>query len=379
MRILFFVSSMHAGGAERVAATLASGWARRGDSVTLVPTYTKKGSCFYSLNPAVRLIWLADRMGWLGRTLLPSLSKWFAIRRLVRETNPDVIVSFLTNVNVVVLFATRGLGVPVIVCERTNPAFSSSAGTFLQRLRRFSYPWANAVVLQSQDSVDAFRQMVPRAKELLVVPNPLPPDLRDLAIAPSAPVAARRLVLGMGRLVPFKRFDALIQAFAALANDYPDWDLAIWGEGPQRDELMQQIQDTGLASRISLPGRTEQPWQEMAKADIFVLTSQVEGFPNVLLEAMALGRACVTVDCPSGPRELSQDGKYALLTPLGDQPALCRAMAQLMDDSTLRDVMGRHAAASVQERYGLPEILLRWDEVMAKARPFVPQEDKVVG
>jgi GalNAc-alpha-(1->4)-GalNAc-alpha-(1->3)-diNAcBac-PP-undecaprenol alpha-1,4-N-acetyl-D-galactosaminyltransferase len=377
MRILFFVSSMHAGGAERVAATLASGWARRGDSVTLAPTYTKKGSCFYSLNPAVRLVWVADRMGWLGRTLFPSLSKWFAIRRLVRESNPDVIISFLTNVNVVILFATRGLGVPVIVCERTNPAFSSSAGTFLQRLRRFSYPWADAVVLQSQDSVDAFKQMVPRVKTLLVVPNPLPPDLRDVDITPAVPAPARRLVLGMGRLVPSKRFDALIQAFAALATDYPDWDLVIWGDGPQRDELIQQIQETGLASRISLPGRTEQPWQEMAKADIFVLTSQVEGFPNVLLEAMALGRACVTVDCPSGPRELSQDGKYALLTPLDDQPALCRAMAQLMDDSTLRDVMGRHAAASVQERYGLPEIMLRWDDAMAKVQPPVPAAGEV--
>src|SRR3546814_11147590 len=94
-------------------------------------------------------------MGWLGRTLFPSISKWFAIRRLVRDTNPDVIISFLTNVNVVVLFATRGLGVPVVVCERTNPAFSSSAGTFLQRLRRLSYPWAASVVLQSQDSLAA--------------------------------------------------------------------------------------------------------------------------------------------------------------------------------------------------------------------------------
>jgi len=235
------------------------------------------------------------------------------------------------------------------------------------------------VVLQSQDSLAAFTQMVPGAKKLEVVPNPLPPDLRDLNLAPAASASDRRLVLAMGRLVPFKRFDALIQAFAALAGDYPDWDLAIWGDGPQRDELTQQIQETGLAGRISLPGRTEQPWQEMAKADIFVLTSEVEGFPNVLLEAMALGRACVTVDCPSGPRELSQDGKYALLTPLGDQPALCRAMAQLMDDSTLRDVMGRHAAASVQERYGLSEILLRWDEVIARAMPSAVEESKVAG
>ncbi|MGB3290083.1 MAG: glycosyltransferase, partial [Burkholderiaceae bacterium] len=227
--------------------------------------------------------------------------------------------------------------------------------------------------------LEAFRRMVPRAKKLEVVPNPLPPDLRDLAMEPAAPAADRRLVLAMGRLVPLKRFDALIQAFAALANDYPDWDLAIWGDGPQRDELTQQARETGLGARISLPGRTDQPWREMAKADLFVLTSQVEGFPNVLLEAMALGRACVTVDCPSGPRELSQDGKYALLTPLGDQPALCAAMAQLMEDSTLREVMGRHAAASVQERYGLPQILQNWDEIVARVLPPVSEQGEVAG
>src|SRR3546814_18021808 len=91
--------------------------------------------------------------------------------------------------------------------------------------------------------------MVPRVKNLDVVPNPLPPDLRDIELgqAPAVPTSNRRLLMGMGRLVPFKRFDALIQAFAALASDYPDWDLAIWGEGPQRDELIQQIQETGLA------------------------------------------------------------------------------------------------------------------------------------
>lgn len=362
MRILFFVSSMHAGGAERVAATLASAWARRGDSVTLAPTYTKKGHCFYRLNAAVRLVWLADRMGWLGRKLWPPLAKWFAIRKLVREMRPDAIVSFLTNVNVTVLAATRGLGVPVIVCERTNPAFSLSSGDFLKKLRRRTYPWAAAVVLQSEDSVDAFKAMVPGLDHVAVVPNPLPADIPEAQPVRGALAAGeRRHIVAMGRLVPIKRFEALIQAFAALAADYPEWDLTIWGDGPLREELARQAAETGLGERIALPGRTAEPWSELARADVFVLTSQVEGFPNVLLEAMALGRPCVAVDCPSGPREISQDGKYALLAPLGDQPALCQALSQLMGDPTLRDVMGRHAAASVRERYGLPQLLARWD------------------
>src|SRR3546814_17414672 len=100
---------------------------------------------------------------------------------------------------------------------------------------------------------------------------------------------------------------------------YPEWDLTIWGEGPMREALEQQVQDAGLAARIVLPGRTSQPWQELDKADMFALTSRVEGFPNVLLAAMALGCACVTVDCPSGPREITQDGQDDILVPLGDR------------------------------------------------------------
>ena len=210
MKMLFFVSSMHAGGAERVAATLASAWARRGDSVTLVPTYTGKGDCFYALDPAVRLIWLADRMSAAGRKWWPPLSKWSAIRKLVREVQPDVMVSFLTNVNVVVLTATRGMGIPVVVSERTNPAHSTSAGTVLQRLRRMTYPQAASVVLQSQDSVQAFGRMVPGLRRVDVIPNPLPPDVPAAVhvARPDAVPSGRRQLMAMGRLVPFKRFDA---------------------------------------------------------------------------------------------------------------------------------------------------------------------------
>src|SRR5690606_41378603 len=131
----------------------------------------------------------------------------------------------------------------------------------------------------------------------------------------------------------------LIQAFAALAPSYPAWVTTIGGDGPLRDELKQSVQETGLSSRISLPGRTAEPWTELSRADAFAMTSEVEGFPNVLLEAMALGRACVTVDCPSGPREITQEGKYALLVPLGDQGALVQALSQLMADHSLREGM----------------------------------------
>ena len=369
MKILFFVSSMNAGGAERVAATLSSAWVRRGDLVTLVPTYGRKGTCFYTLNPGVRLIWLADRLGWLGRTVVSPVAKWFALRRVVREIQPDVIVSFLTNVNVTVLYATRGMGIPVIVCERTNPEHSTAAGKWLPRLRQRSYPWASTVVVQSSEAVGAMEAVAPGLKRVRVLPNPLPTELLsiDTRPEPGSPRPARQTLVAMGRLVPSKQFDILIQMFAALMLDHPDWDLVIWGDGPLRTALQQQIDDAGLGERIALGGRTDQPWQVLARADLFVMTSRVEGFPNVLLEAMALGRACVAFDCPSGPREMTENGKYALLVPLDDQRGFSHALSQLMSDATLREVMGRRAALFVRERYSLERTLDLWDGVLNEA------------
>lgn len=375
MKILFFVSSMHAGGAERVAATLASAWSQRGDDVTLVPSYTKKGSLFYRLDSGVNLVWLADRMGWLGKTRLASVVKWFAMRRLIKNSRPDIVISFLTNVNVMVLLAARGLDVPTIVCERTNPAVSSSAGKALVWLRRHTYPWASLVTVQAQDSVASFQQMVPAIRRMAVIPNPLPPELAEpIKARPVREAGRRRRLVAMGRLMPVKRFEALIKAFGTLAPDFTEWDLYIWGEGPLRADLVSAVQLAGLESRVFLPGRTDTPWDELSMADVFVLASEVEGFPNVLLEAMALGVACVAVDCPSGPREISRNGEDALLVPLYDDQALAAAMAQLMADPILRDVLGKHAALSVRDRYALPEVLHQWDGLIASVQQPESQE-----
>lgn len=367
MRILLAVSSMHAGGAERVAATLVNAWAARGDTVTLMPTFSGGGKCFYELSPEVELLWMSDEVPASGP--LAPVKRLLGMRRLIRERKPDVVVSFLTNVNVAAILATRGLGIPVIACERTNPVVETTNSKVWRALRRLVYPRAEVVTVQAHDTVAPFAAQVPGIRNLEVIPNPLPPQLLDIPLAPLTPDAqGRRRLMAMGRLVNDKQFDLLIDVFAGIAATHPQWDLWIWGEGPQREALQAQIAAAGLSDRICLPGRTAEPWSELAQASAFVLSSAVEGFPNVLLEAMAQGLPCATFDCPSGPREMTREGSDALLVPFGDRAALAAALTRLFEDEALRSELGQRAAASVRKRYALPAVLAEWDDLFARAR-----------
>src|SRR5690606_2940558 len=149
---------------------------------------------------------------------------------------------------------------------------------------------------------------------------------------------------------------------------HPDVDLWIWGEGELRDELERQVRDAGLNGRVFLPGRTDSPWAEMAGSEMLVLASAYEGFPNVMLEAMALGLPCVAYDCPSGPRELSQDGRAAVLVPLDDRERLAAEIERLLGDPEERRRLGALAATSVRERYRLAAVLEQWDRLILAAR-----------
>lgn len=375
MKILFFVSSLNAGGAERVATTLANAWAKQGNEVVLVPTYLAHRTSFYHVDDDVTLTWLADVPGRALARKVPGLGKWLQIRTLIRTTQPDVVVSFLTNVNVNVLIASMGMDVPIVVSERTNPVYSQSAGKVLQLLRRLTYRRARCVVMQTHASVGPFKALVPGLREVAVVPNPLPssmpaPKLTNDSALPTYPQASDssiKHIVAMGRLVAIKQFDVLIDVFGQLASRHPQWCLTIWGDGPLRTSLQQQVEKNGLKGRIVLAGRTSDPWQALSRADIFVMTSRVEGFPNVLMEAMALGLPCVALDCPSGPAELTRNGKDARLLPLQQPDALVDALSDLMLDESARHMLGRQAAASVRQRYGLDTILAQWEDLFKRA------------
>lgn len=364
-RIVFFVSSMNGGGAERVAALLCNRWVAKGHAVLLVPTFSGGGECVYSLDSRVRLEYLADRVGTTRRTPWTAVRRLWAMRNMVRLFRADAVLSFLTNVNVATLFATRGLKVPVVTSERVYPPLLKMRGQW-SFLRRLTYPWASLVVMQTKQGADWLTDTSPRSRGV-VIPNPcaFPLPVTEPLMNPQMIVhATRNVLLAVGRLSEQKGFDSLIAAFRSLAEPFPTWDLVVLGEGNLRSALESLRDAVGLHDRVYLPGRVGNIGEWYARADLYVMSSRFEGFPNTLMEAMAYGLPAVSFDCATGPAELIEDGVSGYLVPPAEGAGgLAERLTTLMNDDAKRRTLGQHAVA-VRERFSEERIGAEWDRVL---------------
>jgi glycosyltransferase involved in cell wall biosynthesis len=365
MRILFLVSSMKAGGAERVASILANAWAAGGHEVVLMMTYSGPTACEFALHPAVQLKRLIELPRSPGSRPPRAILKALRLRRYMSAKQPDVILSFLTNVNVMALLAGVGLGIKCVIAERVSNAADVELSSALKLLRRFSYPLAERLVVQTARAAQELDSV--RTPRVSVIPNPLPDDLArpDARARYRARSGGAPRVVAMGRLTQQKRFDLAISAFASTAVKHSEWELWIWGDGPLRANLQQRIDNTNCRDRIFLRGTTARAWEELADADLFVSTSDYEGFPNAMLEAMALELPCIATDCPSGPADLAgAERDRARLVPLGDSIALAKAMDELMSDRSLRALLGARAADSVRNRFSIAKVMPLWNRAI---------------
>jgi glycosyltransferase involved in cell wall biosynthesis len=253
----------------------------------------------------------------------------------------------------------------VIVSERIYPPLYP-LGWIWNLLRRVAYRRACRVVMLTREGLNWLEKEIPGAKGA-VIPNPAiyPLPLGEPVLRPVQILASeRKLLLAVGRLDAQKGFDCLLDAFATLAIRHPSWDLVILGEGPERAGLEQQIAALGLQRRASLPGRAGNMGDWYGRADLYVMSSRFEGFPNTLTEAMAHGCAAVSYDCDTGPRDLIRHEVDGLLVaPVGDVPALTEALDRLMGDEGERTRMASRAL-EVRERYSMEKIIAMWDNVL---------------
>ena len=365
MRLSLVISSLAGGGSERVLSTIANFFAEpcRGWQVTLL-TFDSGEEPFYRLHPAVEHHALAIQRlcGACPRGTHRNLCYLWKLRRALRRSRPDVILAFVDRSNVATLLASRGLGVPVVISERVNPRHWPIGGPGWRVLRRLLYPRAAALVVQTraaQSGYPAWLRPLTR-----VIPNPVVPREGAEQVPCTRPDG--QTVIAAGRLVPQKGFDVLLQAFARVAPCRPGWRLVIWGEGPERPALEALRTELSLDGRASLPGVTPVLGRELRGADLFVLSSRFEGFPNVLCEALASGLPAIASDCPDGPRELIRDGIDGLLVPRDDVASLAGALERLMGDPALRCRLSA-ATGAARERFALERVMGLWSNTLRGA------------
>lgn len=365
-RLTLVINSLGGGGAERVLSTMANWWADHGVSVTLI-TLAGTGSDFYPLSPAVRRVALdlSRPSSGLLDALRANAARVAGLRRALRNSRPDAVISFCDITNVLVLAAGTGMRVPVIVSERIDPR-RYPIGRFWSALRRLVYRRAAALVVQTE-ALRPWAETHTAPGRVAVIPNPVRVEAAtaECQIDAATRQAPEHRIVAMGRLDPQKGFDVLLRAFARCALQAPDWTLTILGEGPERPALECMISELGLAGRVTLPGRVSDPAARLRAADLFVLSSRFEGFPNALVEAMACGLPVLSTDCPTGPAEIIRPGVDGVLVPPDDEEALARALLYLIENPDERRRLAARAP-EVAERFSLERVMAMWDQVVKR-------------
>jgi glycosyltransferase involved in cell wall biosynthesis len=349
--VAIYLPSLRGGGAERVMATLANAFVARGFVVDLVLA-SAEGPYLKELSPKVTVVDL--KAGRVTRSL-PGLVAY------LRRERPQAMLSALNHANVIAVLARFLARVPtrLVISERNTLTKDATrnqgiAARFVYVLMRWLYPHADGIVAVSEGAADALSCFanIPR-KRIATVYNPY--DL--LTIQQRASIALDHpwfasgeppVVLGIGRLTAQKDFPSLIRAFAQLGTQHPA-RLMILGEGELHADLQALGDSLGLgAHNFCLQGFVDNPFAYMARCGVFVLSSRWEGLPNVLIQALACGASVVSTDCPSGPAEILENGKWGTLVPVGDVEALAKAILENLTETEHQDVSIRAAYFNVE-------------------------------
>lgn len=359
--LLFYINSLHRGGAQRVMVSLAGRFAAAGWHSVLVSSYREDDE--YPLPEGVERVVIESERSRAG-ALRRNVSRIRALRRLLRQYRPAALISFMAEPNFRAVLAARGLPVKVIVSVRNDPE-REYAGRLFRFVGQHILPLADGCVFQTAAQRDWFDEKL-REKSAVIM-NQADGRFFDRPVCKEP-----RDIVAVGRLTAQKNHALLIRAYAALG---PVEDrLLIFGEGEKRSELEALVKELGLEGRVLLPGLREDVARDIESAKLFVLPSDYEGMPNALLEAMALGLACISSDCPcGGPKELIEDGVSGLLFPVGDREALSACLRRLLEDDETRRALAR-AAREKAEDFRPEAVFGRWENYVqsvidGKGRP----------
>ena len=348
MKILFTISQLGGGGAERVLSLLSSQLAQRGHQVSVVTWFDVPP--VYPLHPSVKHIELHCPN---NHTTGPWI-QLARLRRVFKQEKPDIIFSFLVVVNMFSILAHVGLPGKLIVSERNDPN-QNPRTSWARTLRNWLYRWADGFVFQTPDAKNYFAPSI--QKRSTVIANPLSAQLPEPFTG-----ERKKVFVTAVRLAPQKNLPMLVRAFARLHTSFPDYTLEIYGEGTERDTLQQLISTLQADNFIFLKGFAKDLYTRIAPAAAFVLPSNYEGLSNSMIEALALGVPIISTDHPiGGARMLIKHQENGLLVPVGDENALQTAMQYVIENPQKADSMAQKAT-QVRVQLSLGNITNLWEQ-----------------
>lgn len=354
-KIVIITRNMQGGGAERVIAQLANYFASQGKLCGIITL--NDDEVFYKLDPSVSILPVGEKS---SNKVLDKLLRYRTVRKLVLREKPDLVLSMPEEIGAYALLALLGTGIPVYVSERNNPWVMPDV-KITRILRTLMYPFAKGIIFQTEMAKSFFPQSI--QDKGVVLSNPV-----DASRIPAQYAGEReKVVMAAGRLSPQKNFPLLLKAFAKFAGKHPDYRLRIFGEGELRKELTELAQSLNISDKVELPGRFTDLLDRMNPCSMFVLSSDYEGLPNVLLEAMCMGMPAIATDCRCGPRDLIEDGVNGLLVPVGDEEALCAAMEKMADPIYAKTLADN--ALKIREKLTSPEIFMSWYRYLFEEEP----------
>ena len=348
-RTVFFVSSLGDGGAQRVISILSEKMAEQGMSVEIVTYYDIPP--VYSICPEVKVTCVEKCT---GKKDVPHNLLW--LRKYFKE-NAEIVLSFLAPFNMIALVAVMGTKVPIVVADRNDPA-KVPVNPVIRIARDLLYGFADQVVVQTEANKAYFKRL---QKKTVVIYNPV--DLKEYTgVALNA--EKEKVIVSAGRLMPQKNQKMLLDAFYAISEKFPEYQLVIYGEGSYRNELENYVNTLGIGQKVLMPGSVTDLYDRIKTADLFVLSSNYEGMPNALIEAMCLGMPVISTKV-SGATDLIQNGENGLLVDVGNAKELAEAMEKLLSNSETRTYMAAEAV-KLADKLLPEEILKQWMEIIRR-------------